>query len=180
MISLLVGCALATAHAEPPAQAAAQNPDVQRLLHFVLPLAQSSVEKYGGFYPFGASVGTAGELAALPAFSGRDTPDPKDVHELTVKALRRMVAEGKIRAAAIATDNTVARPDSPETSNEIQVRIETRTGEAMMIHVAYEKSVLGGIKLKPDTVKPEASILFSPEPPAAAPAAKKKPRRKKK
>lgn len=143
----------------------AANPDFQRLLHFVEPLAKSSLQKYEGFYPFAATMNQVGEIAVIPAFSPRETPDPRDVHELNVKALRRIHSDGNLRAAALCSDITTMRAGTNEEISEIQIRLESQGGESFMMHIPYTKLPVVGFKFLKETYVPEASIIFH-EPPA--------------
>lgn len=166
---------------EQPAPALSiQNPDFKRLYDFLVPLAKQSLERVGGYYPFSATLSTAGEIVTSRTYDIATDPDPRDVVETILKSMRSDIQAGKIRAAAICTDVTLTKRDSMDTTSEIALRLESPI-ESLMVHIPYEKGKVLGMKYGAAFSTVEPAVIFHetpPPPPALKKSKRPKPRHK--
>ena len=109
--------------------------DFDELLNTVLPFAVETLGRHGEMYPFGATVGTAGETALTAAEPGVGTrPKSNDVLAL----LREGVTTKRdaLRAAALVADVRMDRGDA------IRIELEHSEGSAIVVLVPYSRKRL--------------------------------------
>jgi hypothetical protein len=107
------------------------------LLRVLLPFAQQSLDDYGTFYPFGASMAPDGEVEALIGDTGEERPSAADVLDLLHDRLRSQADSGGLLAAAIATDVRIPEGDWPE---GIRVEIEHRDTDPITCVLPYRQA----------------------------------------
>ena len=112
--------------------------EIQEILNFLLPHAEDMLNRHGEFYPYAAALDADGEVSAVAADLGSDSPDVGDLLVALHDGLRRQAAEGSIRASGIAADVTLTDPDSGETTDAVQVELDHADGDAVDIYVPYE------------------------------------------
>ncbi len=122
------------------------HPDLDELLNVILPFAQQQLEKHGGFFPFGAALGSNGDVKALAGYDGDEAPGPDIVVELLFDGLRSDAASGLIRASGVCLAMTVQLPMQSKKSDAICVRLEHRDGDAVHVFLPYRKGLLGRVK----------------------------------
>jgi hypothetical protein len=89
--------------------------DLNSVLGVMLPFAQEMLAKHGEFYPFGATMNTAGELGQTAAYTGEERPQSQELIELLVGGFRAQAAKNEVRAVGICLDvRTIAPPDKPK------------------------------------------------------------------
>jgi hypothetical protein len=112
--------------------------EIQELLNFLLPYAERMLNQHGEFYPYAAALDVDGELNAVGADLGDDSPDVGELLVALHEGLRERAAEGAIRASGIAADVTLTDPDSGETTDAVQVELDHADADAVDIFVPYE------------------------------------------
>jgi hypothetical protein len=112
--------------------------EIQELLNFLLPYAERMLSQHGEFYPYAAALDSDGELNAVGADIGDDSPDVGGLLIALHEGLRERAAEGAIRASGIAADVTLTDPDSGETTDAVQVELDHADADAVDIFVPYE------------------------------------------
>ena len=117
--------------------------EIQELLNFLLPYAERMLNEHGEFYPYAAALDSGGELNAVGAERGGDSPDVGELLLALHEGLRERAAEGAIRASAIAADVTLTDPESGETTDAVQVELDHANADAVDIFVPYETEAEG-------------------------------------
>ena len=107
--------------------------DLDDLLSAVLPFATRSLEKYGEFFPFAATVATDGEVRLVGADPG-DGEHPNSSDVLTLLREGITADRDSLRAAAYVADVLV------EGSDTVLVQLEHREGTALEVLVPYARS----------------------------------------
>ena len=107
----------------------AQN-DLDSLLNAVLTFAEQALVKYGEFYPYGAGVTTAGEIAMLAADPGLGENPPSDQVLATLYGASKAQA-GEWRALAIVAP--VSTPDGAG----VRVELEHSEQVALLVLLPY-------------------------------------------
>ena len=104
--------------------------DLQNLIDFVLPFAQQQLDRHRGFFPFGATVDTEGEVSMIAELPNpRERPDSKALLQSLYSSIQDE-ARG-LRAAAIVSDVTTDDGDA------IRAEVEHREGTALVVLAPY-------------------------------------------
>jgi hypothetical protein len=103
---------------------------------YCLDFAKHMLEDSGSFIPFGASLAPSGEVRAVAGWNGEEHPEPTEMNQLLVEALRAESVEGAISGAAIAVDVNIPASYNPPYPDGIRVLLE---GEnySRFIYVPY-------------------------------------------
>lgn len=110
--------------------------DLDGLVNVVLPFAQKMLQEQGEFFPFGATVSDAGEVAMLAGKpDNSDRPSSVSVIEIMVDGARSK-REG-LRAVAVCADVRLNGSDA------IRVGLEHRDGQALAVYLPYKKKRFG-------------------------------------
>jgi hypothetical protein len=108
------------------------------LMRVLLPFARDSIQRYGGFYPFGASMAPDGELDTATGPGTRDgEAEPEDVLESIRASLKRRADDGDLVAVGICSEVTI---DDGEFPLGIRVEMEHRDDEPVTCVVPYRQS----------------------------------------
>jgi hypothetical protein len=103
------------------------------LLDAVVPFAQQQLDKRGEFFPFGATVGTGGQVALMAADPGRgEHPESQSVLESLYEGVR--ADRGSRRAAAFVADVLLEGQDA------IRVELEHAEGTSIVVALPYSRS----------------------------------------
>ena len=122
------------------------HPDFDRLLEFCLPFAQQTLKKYDDFHPFAAKVGLDGELSPLAIYGDDHEPQAAPVEQYEA-LLRRLTAEGDVKAVALCYDSVVfANGEDGGSQDAIAVALEHVDGECITSFLPYRKRFLLGYK----------------------------------
>ncbi|MBI3648604.1 MAG: hypothetical protein HY240_07650 [Actinobacteria bacterium] len=108
------------------------------LLSFLLPFAQQSLDRYGGFYPFAASMAPDGELQAIGGYEGDGEPTPSEMLGLIQHGLHERAKEGALLVTAVCVDVTL--PGEGEFRLGIRVDLEHRDSEPITYVVPYRST----------------------------------------
>jgi hypothetical protein len=107
--------------------------DLDELLNAVLPFAQQLLEAHGEFFPFGATVDSAGQIALAAADPSKgERPDSQSVLEALYEGVRS--DRDNRRAAAFVADVLVDGGDA------IRVELEHAEGASMSLALPYSRS----------------------------------------
>jgi hypothetical protein len=107
--------------------------DLDGLLNTVLPHAQQQLEARGGFFPFGATVDGAGQVALAAAEPGKgERPDSQSVLDALYDGVR--ADRTNRRAAAFVADVLVDGGDA------IRIELEHAEGASMSVALPYSRS----------------------------------------
>jgi hypothetical protein len=116
---------------------------MNELLNACLPFARRMIEQHGEFHPFGASLATDGTVQFDGVDSDAAFPPGREVVELLRTALRAKAELEEINAAAICA-NVDMRAPGDQTQDAIQVAIEHRDAEPILVFMPYRKTRLRG------------------------------------
>jgi hypothetical protein len=134
---------------------------LEKLFGFAVEFAQDMLQKNGEFYPFGATLGLDGQIAAEGGYDGDDDhPSTQDVYVAVSDRLAAAGADGRIHAAALVANATVPDKLEAPTRDAIRVRLEAE-GFARFIYVPYEPSSEQTIRLH-DPVLVDIDPAFFP------------------
>ncbi len=92
-----------------------------------------------GFLPFGAKIGSDGQLGAVGADNGEEHPLPTDLINLLTEGFRRNAADGTMRACCLCYDATHTLPSGDKT-DAIVLGVEHRDVVPMRLIVPYRIS----------------------------------------
>jgi len=115
--------------------------DYNALLQFLMPFAEQMLKKHGEFFPFGAAVSTAGEVAAHATYDGDEQPASEDVIALLVQGFQGEAREGKIRATGICYDGRIVQDGKKV--DAVIISLEHASGNATKTCVPYTKGMFG-------------------------------------
>lgn len=121
--------------------------EMDALLDILLTFGQDMLQKHGEFYPYGASIDSAGEVQFVGADVGEEHPPSGAVLEVLYDGLRRQAASGEIRAAGVCADVRVAPPGTEDPVDAISVALEHADAEPANVFLPYAKKKLRGIQL---------------------------------
>jgi hypothetical protein len=108
------------------------------LMRVLLPFARDSIQRYGGFYPFGASMAADGELDTATGPGNRDgEAEPETVLEAIRTTLKVRADRGEVIATGICSEVTIDDGDFPL---GIRVEMEHRDDEPVTCVVPYRRS----------------------------------------
>ena len=122
------------------------HPDLGALLNALLPYAQQMLEKHGEFFPFAASMSSAGEIALAASYSGDEHPESQAVIDLSIQGLRERATRGEIRASGVCVDVRAIAPGQSKKTDAIETRLEHANGEAVNVFLPYQKGFRGKLK----------------------------------
>jgi hypothetical protein len=120
--------------------------EMDALLDNLLTFAQAMLQKHGEFYPFAASIDSAGELQSIGADVGEEHPASSELLEVLYEGLRRQGAVGELRAAGVCADVRVAPPGSSDPADAIRVAIEHADADPVNVFLPYARRKLRGIQ----------------------------------
>ena len=119
------------------------HPDLEVLLNALLPFAEDMLAKHGEFYPYGATLGTDGEVSQIAGHTGDDRPLSQPLIELMMQGCRQQAAAGAIKAAGICCDIRTIPPGQKDKTDAICVSLEHQSGEAVDVILPYKKGWFG-------------------------------------
>ena len=120
--------------------------DLQALLDSLLPFAQSLLSKYGDFHPFGAYMGTDGEIKWVGVDAGEEFPEGQLLVDTLTEMFKKQADSDEIRAAAICYDSLVIPPGKKNKTDAIAFSLEHRSGESISVFVPYLKGNDGDVQ----------------------------------
>lgn len=115
--------------------------DFSGLLDALMPFAEEMLKKHGEFFPFGASISTAGEVSGHATHDGAESPSSEDVIGGLMEAFRGNARGGTIRAAGICYDGRIVQDGKKV--DAVIVMLEHISGCASKACIPYSKGMLG-------------------------------------
>lgn len=121
----------------------AERSELDGMVDPLLDLAQDLLRKHGEFFPFGATLSTAGEMALNAGATGDEHPPSQEVIDVLAQGMRAEAEAGTIRAAAICYDIRFTPAGSDQT-DAIAISFEHRAGDRVLVVQPYSKGRLTG------------------------------------
>jgi hypothetical protein len=116
--------------------------DANDVLNASVSYAKRMLRRYGEFGPFGFEMNQDGDVKMEPV-ALRDMPaDPAMILDLLQQQLSDRARNGKLRAAASASNVTMGRPSSEGFADAIMIDIEHESGYCVKAFVPYR--ITGG------------------------------------
>ncbi len=144
----------------------APDKKLHELLMYCIDFSETMLIDSAEFYPFGAVIGSEGEIKAIGAYDGEETPDSKELYKILLESFSTQVANQGLIATALASNVNIPSEYSPEASDGLRVQLETK-GYARYIYVPYTIKRKGLFKktnliefLEPFAVEIEAQIFL--------------------
>jgi hypothetical protein len=132
--------------------------DYNALLNALMPFAEEMLKKHGEFFPFGAAVNAAGEVAAHAADTGEEMPASEAVIAMLTKGFQDEVRAEKLRSTGICYDGRIVQ-DSKKVDAVI-MSLEHVSGNASKACVPYSKGIFGKYRFAEMIVSLEEQKIF--------------------
>ncbi len=125
------------------------NPDFDKLLSAVIPIAQAMLKDLGAFMPFGAFITRDGEVQLAGGEGDPSHLDTEEIVEMYLEAYREAAAVGNFTSGALCVDVRVHVPGKLEKTDAIQIMLEHSGGESLNAFVPYEAHAQSDITYAP-------------------------------
>lgn len=109
----------------------------QALVDAVLPMATKTLSEHAEFYPFGATLNSAGKVAIAMAYDGRDKPPSQPLIDMLRDGFRADASKGKIVASAVVYDVRVTAPGASAKKDAIAVELDHRDKYSVVVFFPY-------------------------------------------
>ena len=129
----------------------ASSEQLQSLLSYCIDFARVMLRDLGGFYPFGAVLGSDGSLKAVGGYGGDEHPNPHEIYYLLREGFVNSARDGSINAAALAASVTIPSRYSPPAKDGLRVHLEN-PDISRLIYVPYRISKPGFFNKTPKAV----------------------------
>ncbi len=136
------------------------NPDFEKLLGAVIPIAQHMLKDFGAFIPFGAFIARDGEVQLASGVGDPSHLEMQEIVEMYLKAYREAAADGNFTSTALCVDVRVQVPGKLEKTDAIEIMLERSGGEALNAFMPYEKHAQSRIIYAPLFATPADSRVF--------------------
>lgn len=103
-----------------------------------LPFAQRMLREEGAFLPYGAVLGSDGEIRDVSGYDGRECPPAPEIISLLKRAFVDGADSGDYRATALVYDVRVVLPTSGEKSDAIAVALDHRDHYSVVVLFPYQ------------------------------------------
>jgi hypothetical protein len=121
------------------------RPDLDALLNVVLPFAEQMLVRYGSFFPFGATMNSAGEISQTAGSGGEEFPDSQELIDLLTAGFKAQATQDGLRATVLCFDVRTIPPGQTEKSDAICARLEHADGEAVDVYLPYSIGDAGDV-----------------------------------
>ena len=136
------------------------NPDFDKLLSALIPIAQRMLTDLGAFIPFGAFVTADGEVQLAGGEGDPSHLETQEIVEMYLEAYRQAAANGNFNSTALCVDVRVHVPGKLEKTDAIQIMLEHSGGEALDAFMPYEKHAQSNIIYAPLFATPSEPRVF--------------------
>jgi hypothetical protein len=136
------------------------NPDFEKLLGVVIPIAQRMLKDLGAFIPFGAFILRDGEVQLAGGEGNPSHLETQEIVEMYLEAYREAAADGNFTCTALCVDVRVHIPGKLEKTDAIQIMLEHSGGEALNAFMPYEKQAESEIAYAPLFATPADPRVF--------------------
>src|SRR5712664_1094728 len=106
------------------------NPDFDKLLSAVIPIAQRMLKDLGAFIPFGAFITKDGEVQLAGGEGDPSHFETQEIVEMYLEAYRKAAAVGNFTSTALCVDVRVHVPGKLEKIDAIQIMLDHSGGES--------------------------------------------------
>ncbi|MBJ7330300.1 MAG: hypothetical protein JHC95_10405 [Solirubrobacteraceae bacterium] len=130
--------------------------DMDELVDYLLSFAEHQIRARGEFFPFAAAMTADGEVAAVAVDMGDDHPDPSDVIDGLIEALR---AATDTRAVGICVDVRVEGPDGM--TDAARAIIEHRDADPVAVFLPYRRKRLRGCSFGELFASPADPLVYA-------------------
>ena len=121
------------------------NPDFDKLLSAVIPIAQAMLKDLGAFIPFGAFVTKDGAVQLAGGTGDASHLETAEIVEMYLQAYREAAADGAFTSTALCVDVRIHVPGQMEKTDAIQIMLEDSRGEALSAFMPYKKEAASDI-----------------------------------
>jgi hypothetical protein len=115
------------------------NPDFDKLLSTVIPLAQQMLKELRAFTPFGAFITKDGEVQLAGGEGDPSHLETQEILDMYLDAYRDAAARGDFIATALCVDVRVHIPGKLEKTDAVQIMLEHSGGEALSAFMPYHR-----------------------------------------
>jgi len=115
------------------------NPEFDKLLSAVIPIAQAMLKDLGAFIPFGAFITSDGEVQLAGGAGDPSRFETGEIVEMYLEAYREAAGDGNFTSTALCVDVRIQVPGKLEKTDAIQIMLEHSGGEALNAFMPYEK-----------------------------------------
>ena len=136
------------------------NPDFEKLLSAVIPIAQRMLKDLGAFIPCGAFIAKDGEVQLAGGEGDPSHLETQEIVEMYLEAYREAAADGKFTCTALCVDVRVQVPGKLEKTDAIQIMLEHSGGEALNAFMPYEKQAESDMTYAPLFAAPSDPRVF--------------------
>lgn len=136
------------------------NPDFDRLLNAVIPIAQAMLKDLGAFIPFGAFTTREGEVQLAGGAGDPSHLETGEIVEMYLEAFRQSAGDGNFTSTALCVDVRIQVPGRLEKTDAIQIMLEHSGGEALNAFMPYEKHEHAEITYAPIFATPRTPLVF--------------------
>jgi hypothetical protein len=136
------------------------NPDFDKLLSAVIPIAQAMLKDLGAFIPFGAFITREGEVQLAGGAGDPSHLETGEIVEMYLEAFREAAGDGNFTSTALCVDVRIYVPGELEKTDAIQIMLEHSGGEALNAFMPYEKQEKSDISYAPLFATPADPRVF--------------------
>jgi hypothetical protein len=136
------------------------NPDFEKLLSAVIPIAQRMLKDLGAFIPFGAFTTREGEVQLAGGQGDISHLETQDIVDMYLDAYREAASRGDFTSTALCVDVRVHVPGKLEKTDAIQIMLEHSGGEALNAFMPYQKQANGDVTYSPLFAQPTEPQVF--------------------
>lgn len=111
----------------------------ERLLEAVVPFAEQMLNKYGEFYPFGASLANGGEIALVQPADEHESPASDELISIAKEVFRKRAAKQQITSSALVVNMTMRRSDSESKQDVVAVMLDDHEDYSVIVYYPYSK-----------------------------------------
>src|SRR5467141_3632757 len=97
------------------------NPDFDKLLSAVIPIAQAMLKDLGAFIPFGAFTTRDGEVQLAGGAGDPTHLETEEIVEMYLEAFREAARDGNFTSTALCVDVRIHVPGEVEKTDAIQI-----------------------------------------------------------
>ena len=136
------------------------NPDFDKLLSAVIPIAQAMLKDLGAFIPFGAFISRDGEVQLAGGEGDPSHLETEEIVEMYLEAYREAAGDGNFTSTALCVDVRIHVPGKLEKTDAIQIMLEHSGDEALNAFMPYEKQGQSEVNYAPLFAAPAEPRVF--------------------
>lgn len=111
--------------------------DANELLDAMIGFSAQMLREHGEFYPYGAAMLPDGEITAVGAYDGDETPASQDVIDFLVEGFQAAAKSREYVATALFFDARVNLPDGGGESDAVVVNIDHVNDFSVILVIPY-------------------------------------------